>query len=241
VNKKIYLGINIDHVATVRQARRGVSPDVLAAAFAAEKGGADGITVHLREDRRHIQDADVFLLRKKIATRLNLEMALHPEIIDIALRLHPDQITIVPEKRKELTTEGGLDVIRTARRLKKIIPAFHAKGICVSLFIDPVADDITCAKEVGADAIELHTGQYAEFFHTKRKKGQLLKLMRAANKALACGLVLNAGHGLDYENTKEICALPDVHELNIGHSIISRALFVGLEKAVREMKNYISR
>ncbi len=229
------LGVNIDHVATLRQARGGIEPGVLEAAKIAEKAGTRGITVHLREDRRHIQDQDVYSLRQAIQTKLNLEMAATEEIISIALKIGPDMVTLVPEKRKELTTEGGLDVLREKNKLKKAIASFHQKGITVSLFIDPELSQVKASAEVGADTIELHTGVYVNAKSGVQQSSELKKLQQAAKLALKLGLNLNAGHGLDYINVKPIARIPGMQELNIGHSIISRAVFVGLDKAVKEM------
>ena len=237
----ILLGVNIDHVATLRQARGGVQPDILWSAKFVETAGADGITVHLREDRRHIQDADVYSLRKKIKTRLNLEMALSPDIISIACNVIPDQVTLVPEKRKELTTEGGLDVAKECEKIRCAIKKFHEKGIKVSLFVDPVIKQVRISREVGADAIELHTGSYAQYFGKKSTQRRFNRLCVCAEEAHKQGLVVNAGHGLDYKNTRSICRIPYLHEVNIGHSIVSRALFVGFPKAVKEMKTILRR
>ncbi len=229
------LCVNIDHIATLRQARGGIEPGVLEAAKIAEKAGTRGITVHLREDRRHIQDQDVYSLRQAIQTKLNLEMAATEEIISIALKIGPDMVTLVPEKRKELTTEGGLDVLREKNKLKKAIASFHQKGITVSLFIDPELSQVKASAEVGADTIELHTGVYVNAKSGVQQSSELKKLQQAAKLALKLGLNLNAGHGLDYINVKPIARIPGMQELNIGHSIISRAVFVGLDKAVKEM------
>ena len=235
----IRLGVNIDHVATLREARGGIMPDVAEAAYIAEKAGADGITIHLREDRRHIQDHDVYLLRKQIKTLLNLEMALSNEIIAIALDVVPEQVTFVPEKREELTTEGGLDVIKESKKIERVLKKFNTANIGVSLFIDPALKQIRHAAKLGVDAVELHTGQYAETEGAKHKN-ELKRLIRAAECAYECGLHVHAGHGLDYKNIIPICALPHVEELNIGHSIISRAIFTGLSGAVKEMKKLIN-
>jgi pyridoxine 5-phosphate synthase len=232
----IKLGVNIDHVATLRQQRKGLYPDVLAAALACERAGADGITVHLREDRRHIQDNDVVLLRKNIATRLNLEMAVSEEIIAIALKIRPDYVCLVPEKRQELTTEGGLDVAGSFDKIKDAVTRLKNGGIKVSLFIDPEKMQVDAAKDAGADIVELHTGKYADH-HTDASEFERVRV--AGARAVAQNLVLNAGHGLDYENVRLIAALPGMHELNIGFSIVSRALFVGLEQAVNEMKQLL--
>ena len=232
------LGINIDHVATLRQARREDDPDPVQAAKICVKAGADSIVAHLREDRRHIQDRDIRRLRRTIKKRFNLEMSLNPEIVQIALKINPDQVTFVPERRSEITTEGGLDVVRHFTQIKKTVSKFRARKIKVSLFIDPDARQIQKAKESAADMIELHTGKYAR---AKNKKYELAKLKKAARLGRALGLIVNAGHGLNYQNTKAVAALPGIHELNIGHSIISHAVFAGLEKAVRQMGKIASR
>lgn len=232
----IRLGINVDHVATLRQARGITEPDPVAAALIAELAGADGITVHLREDRRHINERDVRLLRQSIKTRLNLEMALAPEIIDFALAVKPDTITLVPEKREELTTEGGLDAAAQANRLAEVVKKFQDQGIVVSLFIDPEITQIEAAAGTGAEFIEIHTGRYCEAIRDREIKAELQLLEQAAVAALNLGLRINAGHGLNYRNVKPVVKLPGLEELNIGHSIISHAVFVGLERAVKEMK-----
>lgn len=229
------LGVNIDHVATLRQARGGTEPDILQAALEAIRGGADGITVHLREDRRHIQDADVARLEERISVPLNLEMSVSPEIVNIAARLRPGKACLVPERRQELTTEGGLDVAASKRRFAEVIQELQNRGILVSLFIDPVSKQVEAAYEAGADSIELHTGAYANA-NGKKEAEELARLKKAAELALSLGLGLNAGHGLNYENVQPVAKLPGVRELNIGHSIISRAVFVGLEAAVRRMR-----
>ncbi len=229
------LCVNIDHIATLRQARGGIEPSVLEAARIAEKAGARGITVHLREDRRHIQDQDVYHLRQSIQTKLNLEMAATEEIIGIALKIGPDMVTLVPEKRKELTTEGGLDVRREKNKLIKAITRFHHKGIQVSLFIDADRQQVKASAEVGADTIELHTGVYVNALGKKQRTGEFKKLQQAAELALKLGLNINAGHGLNYRNVRLVARIKDMQELNIGHSIISRAVFVGLEQATKEM------
>jgi len=229
------LCVNIDHVATLRQARGGMEPGVLAAARIAEKAGTRGITVHLREDRRHIQDQDVYDLRQSIKTKLNLEMAATAEIINIALKIGPDMVTLVPEKRRELTTEGGLDVVRGKKMLKNAISRFHQKGIPVSLFIAPDLKQVKASSEIGADIIELHTGIYVNARGKKQQAYELGKLRQAAQLASKLKLGLNAGHGLDYNNVNPVAHIKGMQELNIGHSIISRAMFVGLDKAVKEM------
>ncbi len=233
------LGVNIDHVATVRQARRGVEPDPVWAACAAELAGADGITVHLREDRRHIQDRDLELLRHTVQCKINLEMAVSEEIVEIALRINPDQATLVPEKREEVTTEGGLDAAAAGPALASAVERLRAAGIGVNLFIDPVREQIERAHRLGADGVELHTGKYA-LAKGKAVEGRLAELVVGAALAENLGLYVAAGHGLDYLNVGPVAAIPQVEELNIGHSIVSRAIFVGLGPAVREMKALIS-
>ncbi len=236
----IKLGVNVDHVATVRQARRTVEPDPVAAAVLAELGGADGITIHLREDRRHIQDHDLELLRKTVQTHLNLEMALNEEIVQIALRVLPDQATLVPEKREEVTTEGGLDVLTHRDNLKAVVKRLKDAGIRVSLFVDPVVEIMRVSKQVGADAVELHTGSYANARTEEEVEKELAKLKEAARVAGEAGLAVFAGHGLNYINIFAIKTIPQLMEVNIGHSIVSRAVFVGIKKAVREMKDLLS-
>jgi pyridoxine 5-phosphate synthase len=233
------LGVNIDHVATVRQARRTVEPDPIAAAVFAELGGADGITVHLREDRRHIQDRDVKLLRQTVRTHLNLEMAATPEMVAIALDLQPDYVTLVPERRKEVTTEGGLNVVGQQGGLAQVVEQLQTAGIPVSLFIDAQPEQIEAAAAVGARWIELHTGPYAEAQGEVEQAQQLEILRQGCQRAIAASLRVNAGHGLTYWNVYPVATLPGMEELNIGHSIISRAVLVGLERAVREMKHAI--
>lgn len=233
--KKVKLGVNIDHVATLRQARRGKSPDPAALALEAQAGGAAGITVHLREDRRHIQDRDIPEILKICRIPLNLEMALHPEIVSIALMRRPEKVCLVPEKRQELTTEGGLDLFPVQGRLKSLMPLFRRKKIEVSLFIDPEPRQILLAAEIGVQAIEIHTGSYADASPTGRQK-ELKRIRESSRIAKSLGLKVHAGHGLDYDNVKPIAQIPEMEELNIGFSIISRALFVGLRQAVSEMK-----
>jgi pyridoxine 5-phosphate synthase len=232
----ILLGVNIDHVATLRQARHTAYPSVLAAAQAAECGGADGITVHLREDRRHIQDADVELLRRRVATKLNLEMAASEEMVAKACALRPRDVCLVPERRAELTTEGGLDAAGQIEALGGVLHRLRGVGIRVSLFIDPEDRQVQAARELRADAIEIHTGRYADATDVDVREAELERIRAAAHHAHQAGLIVNAGHGLTLENVAAIAALPQVHELNIGHSIVCRAIFVGLEAAVREMK-----
>jgi pyridoxine 5-phosphate synthase len=241
----ILLGINIDHCATLRQARYrecgrttggNVEPDPVALALLAERAGADGITVHLREDRRHIQERDVERLRESIATRLNLEMACAPGMIEYALKLKPDSVCLVPENRREVTTEGGLDVVGAEDRVRGVVEALGAAGIVTSLFIDPDEPQIELAAELKSPWVELHTGAYAEAYHSAGRKAELERLRRGAALAHGLGLVVNAGHGVNYVNIAEIRTLPHLRELNIGHSILSRALSTGIEEAVREMK-----
>lgn len=227
------LYVNIDHVATLREARKTDEPDTVHAAAAAERAGADGITVHLREDRRHIQDADVTALAKSVKTVLNLELGAAPEIVRIAARVKPFQATLVPEKRQEITTEGGLALRKTDRRLRGTIAKLRDAGIRVSLFIDPSVKTIDLARELGVPAIELHTGRYA---HTwRRGDAALQELRRAASHAKQIGLAVHAGHGLTYQNVEPVAAIAEIEELNIGHSIISNAVFWGIEEAVRRM------
>ncbi len=227
------LYINIDHVATLRQARRADEPDPVAAAQECERAGADGITAHLREDRRHIQDDDVRRLAATVRTVLNLEMALTEEMLGIAVSLQPYQVTFVPERREEITTEGGLDVARDPRALRDGIERLKRAGIRSSLFIAPDTDAVARSREVGADAVELHTGRYAHAPHEART---IDALRNAARQAAKAGLAVHAGHGLTVRNVGPVAAVPEIEELNIGHSIVSRAVFVGLEKAVHEMR-----
>jgi pyridoxine 5-phosphate synthase len=235
----VKLGVNIDHIATLRQARREGHPDPVFAAKVCEKAGADGITAHLREDRRHIQDNDIYRFKKHIRTKLNMEMSISPEIVNIALRVKPDDVCIVPEKRQELTTEGGLDVRGQKRQITAVIKKLKSKNINVSLFINPDLKQVIAAKETGADCVELHTGAYAKYFGTDKAKTELKRIKEASKLAVSLGLVLNAGHGLDYRNVKPVAMIPGMNELNIGFSIIERAVFVGIKKAVREMKKLI--
>lgn len=233
------LGVNVDHVATVRQARGGIEPDPVTAAALAELAGAEGITVHLREDRRHIQDRDVNLIRQTVKTRLNLEMAATDEMVGIALEILPDCVTLVPEKREELTTEGGLDVSLHRNLLKKQIGLLQHGGILVSLFIDPDLEQIKMAHRIGADYIEIHTGAYCDAKTRELQRSELLKIETAIRAGQKLGLGINAGHGLNYTNIGPILALGGVEEFNIGHSIVSRAVLVGMERAVREMVELI--
>ena len=233
------LGVNIDHIANVRQARLTVEPDPVQFAFLAELGGADSITVHLREDRRHIQDRDIFLLKETIKTKLNLEMAATEEMLQISKKLLPDFVTLVPEKREEITTEGGLDIKNNQKYLKDFVTSLKSSNIEVSAFIDPVIDQINSSGEVGFDFIELHTGKYASL-KGKEQYLELQKIIESTYYAIDLGLLVNAGHGLNYQNVEKIASINNMNELNIGHSIVARALAVGLEKAVREMKALIS-
>lgn len=230
------LGVNIDHIATIRQARRTVEPDPVAAAVLAELAGADGITVHLREDRRHIQDRDVRLLRQTVRTHLNLEMAATDEMVAIALDIQPDYVTLVPEKRQEVTTEGGLDVASQVERIAGIVTKLQSAEIPVSLFIDADFDQIRTAAILQAKFIELHTGRYADSADEATRKQELAVLAKGCEQALAAGIRVNAGHGLTYGNVYPVACLEGMEELNIGHTIISRAALVGMERAVREMK-----
>jgi pyridoxine 5-phosphate synthase len=230
------LGVNIDHIATIRQARRTVEPDPVAAAVLAELAGADGITVHLREDRRHIQDRDVYLLRQTVRTHLNLEMAATDEMVAIALDIKPDYVTLVPEKREEVTTEGGLDIIGQIVRIGEVVNKLQSAGIPVSLFIDAEPAQIEASVNVQAKFIELHTGRYAEAGNEISRKQELALLASGCEQAIKGRLRVNAGHGLTYWNVNPIACLPGMEELNIGHTIISRAALVGIERAVREMK-----
>ena len=229
------LAVNIDHIATVRNARGGRIPDPVEAAKIAERAGAEGIVCHLREDRRHIRDEDVKALRKIVKTKLDLEMAATPEIIAVALDVKPDLVTLVPEKRDELTTEGGLDVYRLRKTLKRVIKQFHENRIPVSLFIDPDTVQIEIAREIEADFIELHTGEYANASRLRIIKKEFIKIREMAYFAHKLGLKVNAGHGLDYHNIKPITRIKEIGEVSIGYAIIVRSLFVGFESAVREM------
>ena len=229
------LGVNIDHVATLRQARRGSLPCPVEAAITCEKVGAHSIVAHLREDRRHINDADVRRLRKAVHTRFNLEMSINKDIVAIAAQLKPDQATLVPEKRQEVTTEGGLDVIKYSKKIQKVIQTLEKKDILVSLFIDPEKKQIERTKRIGAKSIELHTGCYANAKTPKQRKKELDKIKKATVLGNKLGLIVNAGHGLDYKNTKAIAKISGIEELNIGHSIIAKSVFVGLKVAVKQM------
>ena len=245
----ILLGLNIDHCATVRQARYrqagptaggNIEPDPVELALRGEKAGADGITVHLREDRRHIQDQDVWRLTESKTTRLNLEMACTPAMIDFALRLKPHSVCLVPESREEITTEGGLDIVKNRDRVQRVTDAMNAAGIKTSLFIDPDAAQIELSAKLGAPWVELHTGAYANAWYGPGRAAEFQRLCAGAKLAHFSGLVVNAGHGINYVNIAEVRTIPHLHELNIGHSIISRALFTGIEEAVRTMKQLMN-
>ena len=237
VSSPILLGVNIDHIATVRQARGTLFPEVIHAALVAEQAGADGITAHLREDRRHIQDRDIELLSRLLQTRLNLEMAVTDEMVGIALNVRPGACCLVPEKREELTTEGGLDIISNFSRIQAACTALGEAGIEVSLFIDADIPQIEAAVRAGAPVIELHTGHYADATTPGERARKLKQLQASAQRAASLGLVVNAGHGLHYHNVADVCRIPEFRELNIGHSIMARALFSGLDRAVRDMKS----
>ncbi len=232
----ILLGVNIDHIATLRQARGTRYPEPLQAAMLAEQAGADAITLHLREDRRHIQDRDVKMLKSMLQTRMNLEMAVTEEMLTIASELKPEDCCLVPESREELTTEGGLDVAGQKDRIKEACERLAQSGIRVSLFIDADEKQIQAAKDVTAPVIEIHTGHYADAQTTKQQQGELIRITQAVKQAADSGLHVNAGHGLDYHNVSKIAAIEDIRELNIGHSIIARAVFTGLTEAVEVMK-----
>lgn len=236
------LYINIDHIATVRQARLTDEPDPVRAAVLAELGGADGITVHLREDRRHVQDRDVRLLMETVRTGVNLELAATSEILDLAVALHPMQATLVPEKREEVTTEGGLALSEAAQRetTRSALERLSGAGIRTSLFIDPDEESLRAAVDLGADAVELHTGEYANAGPSDRQE-QIARLSRASSLAHKLSLAVHAGHGLTYENVRPVAAIPEIEELNIGHSVVARSVFTGLESAVRDMAQIIRR
>ena len=233
------LGVNVDHIATLRQARGGKDPDPIAAAILADLGGADGFVVHLREDRRHIQERDLSLLREIVPSTLNLEMAAEDAMAKIAARVRPDKVTLVPERRQELTTEGGLAVVGNVDRLKSFIDLIHGSQIPVSLFIDPDVNQVRAAQKVGADAIELHTGRYANSRDPHEIQKEFKVLEQGAKLGRKLGLEVNAGHGIHYHNVDRLVRIPEIIEFNIGHSIIARAVLVGLERAVREMKDLI--
>ncbi len=229
------LGVNIDHIATLRQARGGNEPDPVLAARVCEAAGCESIVAHLREDRRHMQDRDLYLLRKTVRTRLNMEMSIAAEIVKVAMDLVPDQATLVPERRQELTTEGGLDCVKFCKQVSSVTKKLQDRGITVSLFIDPTRKQVKAARDTGAEYIELHTGEYSNANGIRARKAELKKLEDAAAYAISLGLRVNAGHGLNYVNVREVAKIKGMEELNIGHSIISRAAFSGLDKAVREM------
>lgn len=233
------LGVNIDHIASLRQLRKSNEPEPITAAAICEFAGADSIVVHLREDRRHINERDVSFLRSLVKTKLNLEMSINKEIVDIACNVAPHQVTLVPEKRKELTTEGGLDVISLKSKIKEVVRKFHSENISVSLFIEPNKNHIDISKDIGADFVELHTGSYANSKNEKEYKRNLSDIKGAAMYAEQIDIGVNAGHGLDYRNTASICKVKQIQELNIGYSIICRAVFVGLDEAVRQMRGLI--
>jgi pyridoxine 5-phosphate synthase len=234
------LGVNIDHVATLRQARGGTEPDPLAAAVLVELAGADGIVVHLREDRRHIQDRDLTLLRETVRTKLDLEMAAEETMAKIALGIKPHLVTLVPERRLELTTEGGLEVAGHRDRIQVVINLLHDGGIPVSLFIDPDLNQVKAAHKVSADYVELHTGRYANASRIKEEQAEVDALAQAAKLAYKLGMGVNAGHGLNYRNVRRLTQIQEIVEYNIGHSIIARAVLVGLDQAVREMKQLVA-
>jgi len=235
------LGVNVDHVATVRQARRASEPDPVRAALLAELGGADGITVHLRGDRRHIQDRDVEILRQVVSTRLNVEMAATQEMLRIALTVKPDQVTLVPERREEVTTEGGLDVVLNSAQLRPVIRTLRDGGLHVSLFVDPDLDQVKESYKIDAHAVEINTAAFADAQDARGREAALRKVADVARHGRKLGLGVHAGHGLTYANVHAVVALPELEELNIGHSIVSRAVLVGMERAVREMAELLRR
>jgi pyridoxine 5-phosphate synthase len=234
------LGVNIDHVATLRQARGGPDPDPLAAAVLVELAGADGIVVHLREDRRHIQDRDLQLLRQIVRTKLDLEMAADDEMAKVALNVKPDLVTLVPEKRQELTTEGGLEIVGQRDRIQGIISLLHDGGIPVSVFVEPDLNQIKAAHKISADFVELHTGRYANAARSKEADAEFDAITQSAKLAYKLGMGVNAGHGLNYRNVKRLTHVTEIVEYNIGHSIVARAVLIGLEQAVKEMKALVS-
>jgi len=243
MKKRIRLGVNIDHVATVRNARRTFEPDPVHAAVIADLAGADQITLHVREDRRHVNERDLKLIKEVIHSRVNLEMAATEEMINLAIEVKPHQVTLVPERREEITTEGGLDVAGQKDKIKEAVERLKEAGIVVNLFIDPDEEQIRAAKEVGADAIELHTGRYAEAFNDKKEKEteeELERLKKAARFGKELGLKVYAGHGLTYKNVKPVAEIPEIEELNIGHSIVANAVLKGLKEAVQEMIKIIN-
>jgi pyridoxine 5-phosphate synthase len=233
------LGVNIDHVATLREVRKGIEPEPVFAALICEANGADSIVAHLREDRRHIKERDLYILKEVVKTKLNLEMSVAPEIVEIACKVKPDQATLVPEKRQELTTEGGLDVLSNFKKIKRILNKLEKQGILVSLFIDPDKRQIDASKKVGAGMIELHTGRYADARNEKEQDKYFKELETAVSYARGKNLIVNAGHGLNYYNVTRVARIKEIEELNIGYSIICRAILVGLERAVKEMRMLI--
>lgn len=233
------LGVNIDHIATLRQLRKGTEPEPVFAALICESAGADSIVMHLREDRRHIKERDLYLLKQVIKTRLNLEMSVAKDIVDIAVKLKPEQATLVPEKRQELTTEGGLDVVSNSKKIKGVKDILEKAGIEVSLFIDPDKKQISFAQDIGVEMIELHTGRYADAKGEKEQDKYFKELEETTAYALKKGLCVNAGHGLNYYNVSRVAKIEGIEELNIGYSIVCRAAFTGLDRAVREMKALI--
>jgi pyridoxine 5-phosphate synthase len=234
------LGVNIDHVATLRQVRSGIEPEPVFAALICQAAGADSIVVHLREDRRHIKDKDLYILKEVVKGRLNLEMSLAPDIVEIAASVKPSQATLVPENRQEVTTEGGLDVIANLKRVKQVAQRLEKNGVSVSLFIDPEKNQITVAKKIGIRIIELHTGRYAQAQRQREKERYFRELLYATRYAHGKGLLVNAGHGLDYYNVGRIAKIKGIEELNIGYSIVCRAVLVGLERAVQQMKELVA-
>jgi len=235
------LGVNVDHVATLRQARRSAYPDPVAAALLAELGGADQITIHLREDRRHIQDRDLEVMRKTVTTRLNLEMAATQEMVKIAYETRPDEVTLVPERREELTTEGGLDVVRGKDGVARVVKTLRDADILASLFIDPDLDQVRAAHRVEAQVVEIHTGRYCDARLPGDRRRELARIVDAAKAAAKLGLQVAAGHGLNYQNVQPVAAVAEIEEFNIGHAIVGRAVLVGMERAVREMKELLAR
>jgi pyridoxine 5-phosphate synthase len=234
------LGVNVDHVATLRQARRAAYPDPVAAALLAELGGADQITIHLREDRRHVQDRDLQVMRQTVTTRLNLEMAATPEMVKTAYEIRPDEVTLVPERREELTTEGGLDVVRARDAVARVVKTLRDADILASLFIDPDLDQVRTAHRVEAQVVEIHTGRYCDARLPADRRRELARIVDAAKAAAKLGLQVAAGHGLHYQNVGPLAAIAEIEEFNIGHAIVGRAVLVGMERAVREMKERIA-
>lgn len=237
MTQQILLGVNIDHVATLRQARGTRYPDPIQAAIEAEQAGADAITLHLREDRRHIQERDVVMLKDILLTRMNLEMAVTEEMLAIAERVQPQDVCLVPERREELTTEGGLDVAGQINRISDACERLANAGVRVSLFIDADMQQIEAAKQCAAPVIEIHTGHFADAHTSQQRRTELQRIVQAVNQGVQLGLQVNAGHGLNYQNVADIASLPDIRELNIGHAIVARAVFTGLQESVREMKH----